>query len=63
MVIRRGVLGLEESKCHSSLQNRQEGEPRELLATQPHLAPWKDDEVPHSVSRLYPHGCQEGDQN
>lgn len=36
--------GLEESKCHLSLQKWQEGEPKELLAIQLHLRHWKGKE-------------------
>ncbi|GAB0176045.1 mitochondrial enolase superfamily member 1 [Grus japonensis] len=38
---RRGVRGLEENQCHSSLQKGQEGGCRKLQASQPHLHPWK----------------------
>ncbi|KAK4825859.1 LOW QUALITY PROTEIN: hypothetical protein QYF61_003133, partial [Mycteria americana] len=34
---------LEESKCHSSLQEGQERGPRELQASQPHLHTWEGD--------------------
>ncbi|GAB0183985.1 mitochondrial enolase superfamily member 1 [Grus japonensis] len=40
--------GLEESQCHSSLQKGQEGGPRNLQASQPHLHPWKDDGATYS---------------
>lgn len=35
--------GLEEWKCHSCLQGRNKGKPRELQTTQPHLIPWQGD--------------------
>ena len=40
VVTGRSALGLEESKCHSCLQEGPEGGPRELQARQPHLSPW-----------------------
>ncbi|GAB0205426.1 WD repeat-containing protein 36 [Grus japonensis] len=45
---RRSAWGLEESQCHSGLQKGQEGGPRELQASQPHLHPWKGDAIAHS---------------
>lgn len=55
--------GVKESKCHPSLQNGQEGGPRGLLGSQARPDPWKHDGVPGSGKHLYPHGCQEADQN
>ena len=41
MVIGGGLWGLEESKCHSFLQEREEGVPKELQTCQLHLDPWE----------------------
>lgn len=43
IIIRRSPSGLEEGKCHSCVQERQEGEIRELQASQPCLNPQKSD--------------------
>jgi len=47
--------GLEGSKCHSCLQERQEGGCGELQADQPHLSPWEGHGANHmeAVAKLF----------
>jgi len=50
---------IEESKCHSYLQEEQEGELRELQASQSHLSPCES-EPAHAGSHFQEH---EGEEN
>ena len=59
---RRGARGLEKSQCHSNLQKRQEGGPRELQAGQPHLHPGKGDEAAYPGDPHHASGRKEGYQ-
>lgn len=43
LVTGRSVSGMEEGKCHPYVQERQEGEPRDLQASQPRFTPQKSD--------------------
>lgn len=47
MLVRRGTWGLEDRKCHPSLQKEKE-QPRHLPVSQPYLRPWKGHGAPHS---------------
>lgn len=44
---RKGAQWVEKSQCYFLLQTRQEGGHRKLLASQPHLHPWKGDGTDH----------------
>lgn len=53
---------LEESKCHSYLQEGQGGQPKELQAGQPHLDPWKGDGAVHPRNYFHAREREENQQ-
>lgn len=61
LVIQRGSWKLEESKCHSCLQEGQEGRSEELQAGEPHLNPWVGNGATNAGKHFQTHERQEGD--
>lgn len=53
--------GLEKRKHHSCLQKGQDGGPRALEDSQPHLSPWKPDGGHNPGNNFYICEGQEGD--
>lgn len=41
MTVGQSSWGLEKRKCHSHLQEKEKGGPRELQADEPHLYAWE----------------------
>jgi len=58
----RGVGGLEESKWHSYLQERQEVGSWELQTSQPHLGLWESDGAVKLGQHFQTQEGKEGDQ-
>lgn len=57
----RDYWGLEKRKCHSCLQKGQNGRPRALEGSQPHLSPWKPDGKHNPGSNFCVYEGQEAD--
>lgn len=53
MVIGEGFQGLGESRCHSYLQEGQEGGSKEPQAAQTHFSPWESDGATNPGSQTY----------
>lgn len=62
LVIQGGSQKLEESKCHSSLQEGQEGRSEELQDSQPHLNLYIGNGATKPGKHFQAHEGQEGDQ-
>ncbi|KAK4824897.1 hypothetical protein QYF61_021137 [Mycteria americana] len=53
---------VERRKCHSYLQEKQEGGPRELEASQHHLDPWEGNGAANPGNHFQAHEGQESHQ-
>lgn len=58
----RSAQRVEESKCHSHLQEGPEGGPRKLQASQPYLDPWEGDGTANPGNRFQAHEGKENHQ-
>lgn len=62
MTTGRGSWVLEESKCHSCLQEGQKGGPMELQASQPGFSSWGGDGATNPRNSFQAHEEQAGHQ-